>query len=206
MTADQPVRLLLPSGCTLKVDRAAFWKYRKFLLILVFGAGLGILSFFFEPQLTALGQRLFDRWHAENVYATLFLLSAAGSSLLPGPVWIYVFAAVTLGFPFLASSLAVALGSALGSTSSYIVGRFFGSKAWLARPFNPERLGRWENQSRFWLAAVLFAGSIGALPMDLFYLASGFLRFPAALFLCLIATGRIIHYVTMGYLFYVFRQ
>lgn len=154
-----------------------------------------------EEELVAVGHALLARSGAGRLYLILFGLAAISSTILPLPVWVYVFTAVALGLDYLTASLVVALGSSLGSVSSYALGRYVRGRNPAALRVSDATLARWRDRSRPYVGAALFVGTVSPLPMDVLYLVCGALRFPAAAFLCLVTAARIVRYVAMGYLF-----
>jgi len=168
------------------------------LLILVI-----VFSQIYKEYFVVFGNGLLLKYHKTCLYAVLFFLAAISSTLIPLPVWIYVFTSVALGFNYVECAVVLGLDSSLGSTSSYVLGRFFHNTRYFKKRVPSEKIEKWKSHSRAWGASVLFFGTISPLPMDFFYAAAGLLHFPISLFLLLVTTARIIRYVLMGYVFFV---
>ncbi|NIM48486.1 MAG: hypothetical protein GTN62_02240 [Gemmatimonadales bacterium] len=172
------------------------------ILFLALILGAFVITELYREEIVGFGSGLLTKVDTGGLYVILFLISAISSTLVPLPVWIYVFTCVALGFDYITCSVVIALGSTLGSASSYALGRYFRHGRFLERRLNEATLQKWQTRSRYALAAVLLFGTISPTPMDLIYAVSGVLRFPALGFVMLVTTGRVVRYVAMGYIFF----
>jgi membrane protein YqaA with SNARE-associated domain len=187
----------------LKFDRGLLRGRLGAILILALLVAIVIVSQIYKQQIVDFGNWLLVRFHKSSLYAILFTIAAISSTIIPLPVWIYVFTCVALGFNYLQCSMVIGLGSSLGSAGSYALGRYFRNTPFFERKFNEEKTKKWQQRSKLWCGMVLFIGTVSPIPMDAFYVASGVIRFPALPFLFLVVSARFIRYVGMGYIFFV---
>jgi membrane protein YqaA with SNARE-associated domain len=176
-----------------------FWAILALILTLV------ILSQIYREEVVEIGNALLAKSQKSDLYVLLFVLAAISSTVIPLPVWIYVYTAVALGFPCVECSIVIGLGSFVGSLSSYVLGRCFCNTTFFLRRFGQRNAGKWGERSRTICGFALFFGTVSPVPMDSLYVVSGIIRFPSLAFICLVSTARVARYLIMGYLFLVAR-
>lgn len=175
------------------------------IFLAIFLISLIILSQVYKEEILSLGNGILVKYHKSHLYMILFLLSAVSSTLIPLPVWIYVFTSVALGFSYVECAVMVGLGSALGSTSSYVLGRCSHHSSFFVKRIDKEKIEKWRQHSQLWIGAALFCGTVSPVHMDLFYAAAGLIRFPSFFFLSLVTSARVIRYILIGYFFFVIK-
>ena len=116
------------------------------------------------------------------------------------PVWGYVVAGAALGMSIVRLSAVMALGSALGSYITFMIGRYMGDRAWVKRRFPDLHKNHWTHgKSRLYVTLILFFGTASPLPCDVIYAACGAKRYPAIPFVITMVAGRFVRYIYLGY-------
>lgn len=172
-------------------------------------AGLIILSVaiasYFKADFLEFGTQLMKDYGQDRVDVILLLATAISSSPLALPIWGYALVGIALGYNVYHLAVVMALGSALGSLVTFLLGRFFGQSDYVRRKFPSVHRHPWaEGRSRLVVSLLLFLGTASPIPCDIFYVACGAKRYPPALFLGNMVLARFVRYVYLGYAFLYF--
>lgn len=159
-----------------------------------------VLTLLFQEDITSFGEHLIRSAGQGTVDLVLGLVTAVSSTLLALPIWGYVWVGVALGYNKVRLALVMAVGSATGSLTTMLIGRYLADRPFVKRRFpnvhdHPWTVGR----SRLVVTAFVVLGTASPIPCDVFYLACGAKRFPAPLFWVAAAVGRVIRYLYLGY-------
>jgi membrane protein YqaA with SNARE-associated domain len=166
-----------------------------------------IITAVFKDDLFAFGQSLMERHGQGKVDLVLFALTAVSSTPLALPIWGYALVGVAMGYNVVRLALIMALGSATGSSVTFLLGRHFGQSGWVRRKFPRLQEHPWAHgRSRWVVTAFLFLGTASPIPCDVFYAACGLKRYPALLFWVVMVGGRLVRYIYLGYGFDFFQN
>lgn len=159
-----------------------------------------VLTLVFQDDITSFGESLIRSAGQGTVDLVLGLVTAVSSTLLTLPIWGYVWVGVALGYDIVRLAVVMAIGSATGSLSTMLIGRFLARTSFVRKRFpnlenHPWTVGR----SRWMVTVFLFLGTASPIPCDVFYLACGAKRYPIALFWVVAAAARVVRYLYLGY-------
>ncbi|MEW5795028.1 MAG: alkaline phosphatase family protein [Candidatus Zixiibacteriota bacterium] len=161
-----------------------------------------VLSAIFNKDITRVGEYLLSTYGQNWVDGILFLLTAVSSTPLVLPIWAYAMIGVALGYGVIHLAIVMALGSATGSLVSLLIGKYFGETAWMKRRFPEIHRHPWTyGRSKWYVTLMLFLGTASPLPCDVFYVACGVKRYPAALFWVTMVAARFVRYCYLGLAF-----
>jgi len=166
-----------------------------------------IVAGIYKEQVTAFGEQLLQHYGREWVDVFLLLITFVSCTPLMLPVWCYALVGAAMGLSIIRLAAVMAVGSALGSLTTYYLGRFFANRAWVKKKF-PNFLNHpWtEGKSRLYVSWILFLGTASPIPCDVLYAACGAKRFPAFPFLLLMIAGRFVRYMYLAYGFHYFSK
>lgn len=164
-----------------------------------------ILVGMFQSDVHRFGLEIMRRYGQAQVDMVLFLLCAISSTLLPLPIWGYAVAGVAMGYNVIHLAIVMALGSALGSFVTFLMGRYLGRTQFVKKKFpNLEKHPWTAGKSKKMVTLFLFLGTASPIPCDVFYVACGFKRYPPVLFYMTAAGARFVRYCYLGYGFKYF--
>lgn len=166
------------------------------LLIIVSSTALVAL---FNDDLEAYGLSLMTRYGQNWIDLILLAVTAVSCTPLVLPVWGYVVLGVTMGYNVYRLAIVMAVGSALGSSVTYLIGRFFAEREWVKKKFPGILTNKWTTgRSRTYVALAIFIGTTSPIPCDILYAAAGAKQFPVWLFYLTTFGGRLIRYTYLG--------
>jgi membrane protein YqaA with SNARE-associated domain len=179
------------------------------LFSILFTAGLILISVvltgIFKEDINAFGIDLMKHYGQDWVDFVLFLLTFISSTPLMLPIWGYVMAGVAMGYEPMHLALVMAVGSALGSTVTYLLGRYAGKTKLITKRFPNLKKSSWsQGRSLTMMTLSLFVGTITPVPCDVLYVAAGLKRYPLILFVVAMLVARFIRYLYLGYGFEFF--
>ena len=167
------------------------------LIIVLAGA---ILVAIFRTDINEYGVALLTRFGQNWVDVILFFVTAISCTPIMLPVWGYAVAGAALGLSVVRLAAVMALGSAVGSYTTFSIGRYMGDRAWVKRRFPDLHKNPWTyGKSRMYVTMILFFGTASPLPCDIIYAACGAKRYPALPFVITMVAARFVRYVYMGY-------
>jgi len=164
-----------------------------------------ILVGMFQTDIHRFGLALMERHGQKGVDLVLFLLCAISSTLLPLPIWGYAAGGVAMGYNVFHLALVMALGAALGSFGTFMMGRYLGRTQFVKNRFPNAGKHPWaEGRSMKAITFFLFLGTASPIPCDVFYVVCGLKRYSALLFYVTVAAARFVRYCYLGYAFKYF--
>lgn len=167
------------------------------LIIVLTGA---VLVAIFRTDINDYGIALLTRFGQDWVDVILFFVTAISCTPIMLPVWGYAVAGAALGMSIVRLSAVMALGSAVGSYTTYMIGRYLGDRAWVTRRFPDLHKNHWTHgKSRMYVTMILFFGTASPLPCDVIYAACGAKRYPALPFVITMIAARFVRYIYIGY-------
>ncbi len=159
-----------------------------------------VLTLIFQDDINSFGVSLIESAGQEAVDVVLFSITAVSSTILMLPIWGYALAGIAMGYHVVRLAVVMALGSATGSLTTLLIGRYFSERSYIKRKFpNLEEHPWTAGKSRLVVTWILFIGTASPIPCDVLYLACGAKRYPIALFWPVIAAGRVVRYLYLGY-------
>jgi membrane protein YqaA with SNARE-associated domain len=166
-----------------------------------------ILTAIFQEDLFSAGQSLMEQYGQDQIDIILFLLTAVSSTPLMLPIWGYALVGVAMGYDVVHLSIVMALGSATGSTVTYLLGRYFGQRRWVKRKFPNLQKHPWTHGRSIWMVTLfLFLGTASPIPCDVFYAACGVKRYSIWLFWPTMVAARFVRYCYLAYGFDLFQN
>lgn len=167
------------------------------LIIVLAGA---VLVAIFRTDINDYGVALLTRFGQDWVDVILFFVTAISCTPIMLPVWGYAVAGAALGMSIVRLAAVMALGSTLGSYTTFMIGRYLGNRAWVKRRFPDLQKNPWTHgKSRMYVTMILFFGTVSPLPCDVIYAACGAKRYPALPFAITMAAARFVRYMYVGY-------
>ena len=167
------------------------------LIIVLVGA---ILVAIFRTDINDYGLALLTRFGQDWVDVILFFVTAISCTPIMLPVWGYAVAGAALGLSVVRLAAVMALGSALGSYTTFLIGRYLGDRAWVKRRFPDLHKNHWTHgRSKKYVTMILFFGTASPLPCDVIYAACGAKRYPVAPFVITMVAARFVRYIYLGY-------
>ncbi|MDH3891697.1 MAG: VTT domain-containing protein [candidate division Zixibacteria bacterium] len=159
-----------------------------------------VLVALFRTDINDYGVSLLTRFGQDWVDVILFLVTAVSCTPIMLPVWGYAVAGAALGLSVVRLAAVMALGSALGSYTTFAIGRYMGDRSWVKRRFPDLQKNPWTyGKSRLYVTMILFFGTASPLPCDVIYAACGAKRYPSLPFFITIVAARFVRYLYMGY-------
>ncbi len=164
-----------------------------------------ILVAVFRNDINDYGVALLTRFGQGWVDVILFFVTALSCTPLMLPVWGYAVAGAAMGLSVVRLSAVMAFGSALGSYTTFAIGRYLSDRPWVMKRFPDLHKNRWTSgKSRLYVSLVLFFGTASPLPSDVVYAACGAKRYPTLPFLAIMVAARFVRYLYLGYGFLYF--
>ncbi len=143
-----------------------------------------VVPMIFRDQIVSVGHALLLRYGQERIDIILYLITSVSSTPLALPVWIYAILGAMLGYEPIRLIIVMGLGSMTGSSTTYLLCRYFGKSRFIKKNFpNIERHPWTEGRSKRVISVILFFGAASPIPFDIMYAACGLKRFPITLFL-----------------------
>lgn len=157
------------------------------------------LVFLFAEDLEAYGLSLMTRYGQNWIDLILLLITAVSCTPLVLPVWGYAVLGVTMGYNVYRLAIVMAMGSAIGSFVTYMLGRFFAERKWVKKKFPNILTNKWTTgRSRTYVALAILIGTASPIPCDVLYAAAGAKHFPVWLFYLTTFGGRFVRYLYLG--------
>lgn len=164
--------------------------------IIVFGI---VITLIFQDDINKFGVKLIESSGQGTVDVVLFSITAVSSTLLMLPIWGYALAGIAMGYNVIRLAVVMALGSATGSLTTLLIGRYFSERPFIKRRFPNLKEHPWTvGKSRAVVTWILFIGAASPIPIDVVYLACGAKMYPISLFWPVIAAGRVVRYLYLG--------
>ena len=167
------------------------------LIIVLVGA---VLVAIYRADINDYGVALLTRFGQDWVDIILFFVTAISCTPIMLPVWGYAVAGAALDISIVRLAAVMAFGSALGSYTTFMIGRYLGDRAWVKRRFPDLHKNHWTyGKSRTYVTMILFFGTASPLPCDVIYAACGAKRYPAIPFVITMVAARFVRYIYIGY-------
>ncbi len=161
-----------------------------------------VMFWVFKSDISEFGSQLMMRHGQDRVDLVLFLITSISCTPVVLPVWCYVPSGLLLGYGILRLATVMALGSAVGSITTFAIGRFFSNTSWAKRRFPRILKHPWTHgKSKMYVTWILLVGTASPIPCDIVYAAAGAKRYPAVPFFCLMVAGRFVRYISLGLMF-----
>ena len=159
-----------------------------------------VITLIFQDDVNEFGVKLIESSGQGTVDVVLFSITAVSSTLLMLPIWGYALAGIAMGYNVVRLAVVMALGSATGSLTTLLIGRYFSERSFIKRKFPNLKEHPWTaGKSRVVVTWILFIGAASPIPIDVVYLACGAKKYPISLFWPLIAAARVVRYLYLGY-------
>ena len=165
----------------------------------IIAAGI-VVTLIFQDEINEFGLKLMERAGQGTVDVVLFSITAVSGTILMLPIWGYALVGISMGYHVVRLAIVMALGSATGSLTTLLIGRYFSERPFIKRKFPNLKEHPWTaDKSRVVVTWILFIGAASPIPIDVVYLACGAKMYPISLFWPVIAAARVVRYLYLGY-------
>jgi membrane protein YqaA with SNARE-associated domain len=153
-------------------------------------AASSVISILYGERFLSFGEKLLTAYGQSGMDLMLYIVTAVSSSPLMLPVSAYAVLGTLLGFEPVRLITLMALGAMTGSTTSYLLGRFFGNTSFVRRKFPGVHDRKWtRGGSLRTVSLILLGGALSPIPVHPIYAACGMIRYPIELFTLILFFG-----------------
>lgn len=189
---------------SIEMDVAVKKEARMSPLIITFGiiAISTAIVWIYHAELNELGKYLIVTYGRDQIDILLLFITAISCTPLVLPVWGYALVGVGLGYSIYRLAIIMAIGSAVGSFVTYLIGKYFSKRKWVKKKFPNLNKHPWTHgRSKKYVTWILFVGTASPIPCDVLYAVCGTKKFPPAVFFTSIVLGRLVRYTYLGLIF-----